>query len=148
MKVFRAHQGFYDSIVAVTSQKKALEAWGAKPTLFSQGFAEETRDGDAVKAAMAQPGVVLRRPFGSDGAFKTEPDLPKAPKLTKKQKQAHARAQKNRAAEKARKAKAARAAERRRERLAQKELEEIEREEARLRDRRQKLRQKFKLRSI
>ena len=53
LKVFRAHQGFYDSIVAGTSQKKALEAWGAKPTLFSQGFAAETKDADAVEAALA-----------------------------------------------------------------------------------------------
>lgn len=148
LKVFRAHQGFYDSIVAVTSQKKALEAWGAKPTLFSQGFAEETKDPVAVKAGLAQPGVVLRRPFGSDGDFKLEPDLPKAPKLTKKQKLAHARAVKAREAEEARQAKAARAAERRKERAAKKELEEIEREETRLRERRQKLRQKFKLRSV
>jgi len=148
LKVFRAHQGFYDSIVAVTSQKKALAAWGAKPTLFSQGFAKETHDADAVEAALAQPGVVLRRPFGTAKPYKTEPDLPDAPKLTKKQKLAHAKAEKKREADDARKAKAARAAERRKERAAKKELEEIEREEARLRERRQKLRQKFKLRSV
>jgi hypothetical protein len=148
LKVFRAHQGFYDSIVAATSRPNALKAWGAKPTLFSQGFAKETKDADAVQAALAQPGVVLRRPFGSRGAFKAEPDLPKAPKLTKTQKQAHAKAVKKRAADEARKAKAARAAEQRKERAAKKELAEIEREEAQLRERRQKLRQKFKLRSV
>ena len=148
LKVFRAHQGFYDSIVAATSRPKALAAWGAKPTLFSQGFAKETKDADAVEAALAQPGVVLRRPFGSRGVFKAEPDLPKAPKLTRTQKQAHARAVKKREADEARKAKAARAAERRKEHAAKKELEEIEREEARLRERRQKLRQKYKLRSV
>ncbi|HEY2033888.1 MAG TPA: hypothetical protein VGH02_09410 [Rhizomicrobium sp.] len=146
LKVFRAHQGFYDSIVAVTSQAKALQAWGARPTLFSQGFAEETKDPMAVKAALAQPGVVLRRPFGGGGDFKTEPDLPQAPKLTKKQKQTHAQAVKKREAAEARKAKVARAAERRKERAAKKELEEIEREEARLRERRQKLQKSFKLR--
>jgi hypothetical protein len=146
MKVFRAHQGFYDSVVAVTSQKKALDAWGAKPTLFSQGFAEETNDPAAVRAALAQPGVVLRRPFGSGGEFKTEPDLPRTPRRTKKQKQAHVRAAKQREAAQARTAKAARAAERRKERAAQKELEDIEREEASLRARRQKLQQRYKLR--
>ncbi|HSM94473.1 MAG TPA: hypothetical protein VLT91_00415 [Rhizomicrobium sp.] len=148
LKVFRAHQGFYDSIVAATSQAKALQAWGAKPSLFAQGFAEETKYPVALKAALAQPGAVLRRPFGSRGDFKSEPDLPAAPRLTRKQKQAHARAIKKREAEAARKARAARAAEQRKERAAKKELEEIEREEARLRDRRRKLRQKFKLRSV
>lgn len=146
LKVFRAHQGFYDSIVAVSSQKKALEAWGAKPTMFTYGFAEETKDPAAVKAALRQPGVVLRRPFGTDKDFKTEPDLPEAPKLTQKQKQAHATAAKKREAENARKEKAARAAEKRKERAAKVELEAIEREEAQLRARRQRLQQKFKLR--
>ena len=148
LKVFRAHQGFYDSIVAATSQKKALEAWGAKPTLFSHGFAEETKDPAAVRAAVAQPGVVLRRPFGSGGEFKTKPDLPKTPKRTAKQKKAHIAAVKKREAEAARKEKAARAAEKRKERAAKRELEAIERAEAELRARRQKLQQKFKLRKV
>lgn len=148
LKVFRAHQGFYDSIVAATSQKKALAAWGAKPTLFSQGFAAETKDPAAVKAALAQPGMVLRRPFGSAGDFKTEPELPKAPKLTKKQKAAHLRNARKRNAAEARKAKTASAAQARKERAAKKELEDIEREEARLRERRVKLRRQFKLRSV
>jgi hypothetical protein len=146
LKVFRAHQGFYDSIVAVSSRPKALAAWGAKPTLFSQGFAAETKDADVVQAALAQPGVVLRRPFGARGEFKSEPDLPKAPKLSAKQKAAHARALKAQEKEAARKEKAARAAEKRKEREAKAELEEIEREEAQLRARRQKLQKTFKLR--
>lgn len=144
LKVFRAHQGFYDSIVAAPSQKKALEAWGAKPTLFSQGFAKETKDADAVSAALAQPGVVLRRPFGSRGEFKLEPDLPKAPKLSASQKAAHARAVKAQEKETARKEKAARAAERRKERAAKTELDAIAREEAQLRARRQKLQKRLR----
>ena len=148
LKVFRAHQGFYDSIVAVTSQKKALDAWGARPTLFSQGFAEETQDTGAVTAALAQPGVVLRRPFGSRGEFKSEPDLPRAPKRTAKQKQAHARAVKEREKDNARKAAAARAAEKRKAQAAKAELEAIEREEQQLRERRQKLQKQFKLRGV
>ena len=145
LKVFRAHQGFYDSIVAAPSQKKALEAWGAKPTLFSQGFAAQTKDAAAMEAALAQPGVVLRRPFGSRGDFKIEPDVPKAPKLSVREKTAHARAAKAQEKEKARKAKAARAAEQRKEREARAELEAIERQETQLRARRQALQRKFKL---
>jgi flagellar motility protein MotE (MotC chaperone) len=76
LKVFRAHLGFYDSIIAVSSQKKAIEAWGASPAEFAHGFAAETHDTTAVEAAMRQPGVVLRRPFGSKEAFAVEPATP------------------------------------------------------------------------
>ncbi|HWA89334.1 MAG TPA: hypothetical protein VG889_04825 [Rhizomicrobium sp.] len=79
-KVFRAHLGFYDTIVATTSQKAALAAWGAAPAEFAQGFAKVTKDPEAVAAALKQPGVVLRRPYGSKGAFKLVPDAPRAPK--------------------------------------------------------------------
>src|SRR5688572_3126360 len=60
IKVFRAHLGFYDTIVAVTSRLKALAAWGASGDLFAHGGAEETKDPDAVRAATARPGVILR----------------------------------------------------------------------------------------
>ena len=76
LKVFRAHLGFYDSIVAVTSQKKALEAWGASPQEFTHGFAAETSDPAATRAALSAPGVVLRRPFGSNEEFALEPSMP------------------------------------------------------------------------
>ena len=76
LKVFRAHLGFYDSVVAVTSQKKALEAWGASALEFRHGFAAETSDPAAVRAALTSPGVVLRRPFGSDEDFALEPAIP------------------------------------------------------------------------
>jgi flagellar motility protein MotE (MotC chaperone) len=76
LKVFRAHLGFYDSVVAVTSQKKALEAWGASPQEFRHGFAAETSDPVAVRAALAAPGAVLRRPFGSAEDFALEPSIP------------------------------------------------------------------------
>src|SRR5215813_8214550 len=69
LKVFRTHLGFYDMIVAASSQKAAAEAWGANPSLFAQGFAEVTTDPQLVEAALRQPGVVLRRQFGSGGAF-------------------------------------------------------------------------------
>jgi hypothetical protein len=76
-KVFRAHLGFYDTIVAATSQKAALLAWGAGPSEFAHGFAHVTEDPQAVEAALKQPGVVLKRPYGSKGAFKFQPDVPK-----------------------------------------------------------------------
>ena len=65
-KVFRTHIGFDDMIVAAASQKAALEAWGAGAHLFAQGFAE---DPVLVKAALGQPGIVLRRQFGTKGDF-------------------------------------------------------------------------------
>ncbi len=69
LKVFRTHIGFDDMIVAAPSQKAALLAWGAGPHLFAQGFAEVTTDPALVKTALSQPGVVLRRQFGTKGEF-------------------------------------------------------------------------------
>jgi hypothetical protein len=76
LKVFRTHLGFFDTIVAVPSMKAALEAWGAKQNLFHEGLAEVTNDPKAVMAALAKPGVVLRRAAGSGAAFTEDPDLP------------------------------------------------------------------------
>jgi hypothetical protein len=77
LKVFRAHLGFFDTIVATTSQRKALEAWGAAPSEFTKGFATVTDDPQAVAAACEKPGTVLRRPFGNKGSFSEEPVVPK-----------------------------------------------------------------------
>jgi colicin import membrane protein len=77
LKVFRAHLGFYDTIVAATSQKKALQAWGASPSEFAKGFASVTDDPEAIDAARDRPGVVLRRPFGSKQPFSVEPAAPR-----------------------------------------------------------------------
>ena len=79
LKVFRAHMGFFDSIVAAPSQKAALEAWGTRQDLFGEGLAETTADADAVKAATARPGVVLRRAAGSSDPFQEEARPPAAP---------------------------------------------------------------------
>jgi colicin import membrane protein len=49
--------------------KAALEAWGAGSNLFHQGFATETDDSAVVAATMSKPGVVLRRPAGSNRPF-------------------------------------------------------------------------------
>ena len=44
--------------------------------LFHQGVAKESDDPDVVAATMAKPGVVLRRPVGSDKPFSEQADLP------------------------------------------------------------------------
>jgi flagellar motility protein MotE (MotC chaperone) len=88
LKVFRVHLGFYDTIVAAPSQKAAIQAWGGAKNEFAKGFASVTNDTEAVKAALAQPGVVLRRPFSSKEPFAAQAALPKvkaAPKSKKKQ---------------------------------------------------------------
>lgn len=140
LKVFRAHLGFYDTIVAAPSQKAAAEAWGADAREFAQGFAGVTKDKDAVTAACAQPGVVLRRPAGTRGAFKAEPESPSAPRLTAHQKQRAGKIKRD-AEEKARKQaeKRNRDEARRAAAAAKAELADIEAQEAKLRERRRKL---------
>ncbi|WBL82120.1 cell envelope biogenesis protein TolA [Bradyrhizobium xenonodulans] len=76
LKTYQTSLGFYDQAVAAPSMKAALEAWGAKSNLFHQGIARETDDPDIVAATMASPGVVLRRPVGTDGAFTENAELP------------------------------------------------------------------------
>ncbi|HEY1629946.1 MAG TPA: cell envelope biogenesis protein TolA [Rhizomicrobium sp.] len=136
LKVFRDHIGFHDTIVAAPSQKAALEAWGAKPSEFAHGFASITEDKDAVAAALAHPGQVLRRPFGSHEGFAVDPKPPKAPRVSAKANKAKA------GAERARKAKAAAKAReeaRKAKQAREAELREIEAEEAALRKRRKAL---------
>src|SRR3978361_103673 len=76
LKTYQTSLGFFDLAIAVPSMKAALAAWGSNSNLFHQGFASETDDPDVVAAAMSKPGVVLRRPVGSDGPFKEHADLP------------------------------------------------------------------------
>jgi hypothetical protein len=76
LKVFRTHLGFFDTIIAVPSMKAALDAWGARQNLFHEGLAEITNDPKAVMAALAKPGVVLRRAAGTNDQFSENPDLP------------------------------------------------------------------------
>jgi hypothetical protein len=68
--------GFFDLAVAAPSMKAALEAWGSKNNLFQHGFAKVSEDPKIIAATMAHPGVVLRRPVGSDGAFREHAELP------------------------------------------------------------------------
>ena len=84
LKVFQAHLGFYDTAVAAPSRAAALKAWGSRQNLFREGVASETKDPQAVTAALAKPGVVLRRPVGSNAAFSENPGLPQIPKASKK----------------------------------------------------------------
>jgi hypothetical protein len=56
--------------------KAALEAWGADSNLFHQGAAKESHDPDVIAATLAKPGVVLRRPVGTDRPFSEHAELP------------------------------------------------------------------------
>ncbi|MGT2500348.1 cell envelope biogenesis protein TolA [Bradyrhizobium guangxiense] len=76
LKTYQTSLGFYDQAIAAPSMKAALEAWGASSNLFHQGAAKETDDPDIVAATLAKPGVVLRRPVGSDGPFTESAELP------------------------------------------------------------------------
>jgi colicin import membrane protein len=76
LKTYQTSIGFYDLAIAAPSMKAALGAWGAASNLFHQGVAKESEDPDVIAATMASPGVVLRRPVGSDGPFREHSDLP------------------------------------------------------------------------
>ncbi|MGL3214231.1 hypothetical protein [Bradyrhizobium pachyrhizi] len=76
LKTFVTSLGFFDQAIAARSMKAALVAWGADSNLFHQGAAKETDDPDIVAAMMAAPGLVLKRPVGSRGAFRERADLP------------------------------------------------------------------------
>ncbi|MGX9432462.1 MULTISPECIES: hypothetical protein [Bradyrhizobium] len=76
LKAYQTSLGFFDLAVAAPSMKAALEAWGAESNLFHQGAAKQSDDPDVIAATMAAPGVVLKRPVGSSGAFKEHAELP------------------------------------------------------------------------
>lgn len=67
LKVFLTSDGLTDYIVAASSRPKALAAWGVRQDLFKEGQAREIDDPALVKAALAQPGEVLRRSAGAKG---------------------------------------------------------------------------------
>jgi hypothetical protein len=75
LKAYQTSLGFYDLAIAAPSMKAALEAWGAG-NLFHQGVAKESSDPEVIAATMSKPGVVLRRPVGSDAQFSEHPGLP------------------------------------------------------------------------
>jgi len=77
LKTYQTSSGFFDLAVAAPSMKAAAEAWGSRTNLFTQGFAKESRDPAIVSATIAKPGVVLRRPVGSNSPFTEHAELPK-----------------------------------------------------------------------
>lgn len=80
LKVFQAQFGFYDTVVAASSQAAALRAWGTRQNLFASGEARATTDEAAVAAALKRPETPLRRAVGSNDPFQVEPSrLPRVP---------------------------------------------------------------------
>ena len=77
LKTYQTSLGFFEQAIAAPSMKAALEAWGADSNLFHQGAAKESSDPDIIAATMAKPGVVLKRPVGSNGLFGEHAELPK-----------------------------------------------------------------------
>jgi len=76
LKTYQTSLGFYDLAIAAPSMKAALEAWGAGSNLFHQGVAKESSDPEVIAATISKPGVVLRRPVGSEAPFSEHPGLP------------------------------------------------------------------------
>jgi hypothetical protein len=76
LKTYVTSIGFFDLAIAAPSMKAALEAWGADSNLFHQGAAIESDDPDVVAATMKKPGVVLKRPVGSNKSFGGSANLP------------------------------------------------------------------------
>lgn len=72
LKTYQTSLGFFAQAIAAPSMTAALEAWGA------DSVARESNDPDVFAAAMAKPGVVLKRPVGADGPFGEHANLPTA----------------------------------------------------------------------
>jgi hypothetical protein len=136
LKTYQTSLGFFEQAIAAPSMKAALEAWGADSNLFHQGVAKESHDPDVIAATMAKPGVLLKRPVGSDGPFGEHAELPKNFGEDGRKKPAHkpsAKAKMSSAQpEKASDRKAAQAYERERQR---REREEAREEAARQKER-------------
>src|SRR3978361_595254 len=84
LKTYQASLGFFDMAIAAPSMKAALEAWGADSNLFHQGVAKEVDDPKVIAATMSKPGIILKRPVGSNGPFNQDARLPKHFTHTKK----------------------------------------------------------------
>lgn len=78
-KVFTWSDGFHSYTVAATSRVKAMAAWETDRDLFKEGVAQEITEGPEVAAALAAPGVVIRRAeAGLNAAVDRLPKLRKA----------------------------------------------------------------------
>jgi hypothetical protein len=140
LKTYQTSLGFFEQAIAAPSMKAALEAWGADSNLFHQGAAKESTDPDVIAATMKKPGVVLKRPVGSDGPFGENPELPKNLVQDARRKSAPPRppvrkAKKSAEPDKAADRKAAQAYERERQR---RERDEAKEEAARQKERERK----------
>ena len=82
LKTYQTSIGFFDLAIAAPSMKAAAEAWGSDTDVFKKGFAKETDDPKIVAATMAKPGVLLKRPVGSNGPFSENAELPQINKVT------------------------------------------------------------------
>jgi hypothetical protein len=138
LKTYETSLGFFDLAIAAPSMKAALEAWGADSNLFHQGAAKQSEDPDVVVATMAKPGVVLRRPVGTDRPFSEHAELPTnlesggPAKAARKSKGPKAKKRSSRPVDKAAERKAALAYEREERR---RELERAKEEAARQKER-------------
>ncbi|WP_242128908.1 hypothetical protein [Sphingobium sp. Sx8-8] len=65
LKLFRMPIGFHDAYVAASSQKAALEAWGADADLFARGMAERVENPQLLAEASDKPGTVIKRARGT-----------------------------------------------------------------------------------
>jgi colicin import membrane protein len=81
LKTYQTSVGFFDLAIAAPSMKAAAEAWGSHTDVFRRGFAKETQDPAIVAATMARPGVVLKRPVGSNEPFSEHAALPRLPNI-------------------------------------------------------------------
>ena len=80
LKVFVTSDGLTDYVVAASSRAKALAAWGVRQDVFKEGQAHETDDPALLKAALARPGEVLRKPAGARATLaKLKPAKPAKP---------------------------------------------------------------------
>ncbi len=79
LKVFSTSNGLTESLIAVSSKAKALEAWGVHQDLFKEGLAREIDDPAAVQLALSRPGeVVTRSALDPDALEAALAALPKA----------------------------------------------------------------------
>ncbi|SED04020.1 cell envelope biogenesis protein TolA [Bradyrhizobium erythrophlei] len=138
LKTYQTSLGFFDLAIAAPSMKAALEAWGADSNLFHQGAAKESDNPDVIAATMAKPGVVLRRPVGTNRAFSEHAELPTdlggggPKKAARKSKSPRPKNPPSRSVDKAAERKAAQAYEREQRR---RELEQAKEEAARRKQR-------------
>lgn len=68
-KVYRTILGFNDVVVAASSEKAVLAAWGSKVDLFREGLAAVVKNDKVVEKARCLPGIVLRREHGTADKF-------------------------------------------------------------------------------